>query len=305
MITKRTISLLLCASLPVGATLAAIPFLNTKPASAVSGQYIGLKLPYPNGQKKAVTGTHDRKNGRHALDFGMNSEDVLAIRGGKVYRATWDSSGGGNMLIIDHGDNYCSVYLHLNKFYVSVNEQVGQGQRIAQSGNTGTLPGGKTMPPHLHVSVTQKLNGSCSANQSQEIAMIFDEKKGSELNYPESIVSQNGVPFASTPYLPESRVSISGELVNLNVKASNLKDKTVYVSMWRDRYGTQAPASWSYQKKATGTSVDIGLGKIYSGVDYYVVASLTPIPKDEAARPPRSACYSTTGGLQLCNKVRR
>ncbi len=82
--------------------------------AGVPGQYKGLRLPYAAGQRRQVTGTHDRANGRHAIDFGMTLENVLAMRAGVVRTYTWDSSGGGNMLIIDHGDDFWRWWQYAN-----------------------------------------------------------------------------------------------------------------------------------------------------------------------------------------------
>ncbi|MDZ8065803.1 MAG: M23 family metallopeptidase [Nostoc sp. DedQUE08] len=285
--------------------------LSIKPPSAdavVYGQYKNIKLPFAAGQSRKVTGTHNRATGRHAIDFGMNKENVLAIRGGTVYRKAFDSEGGGNMLIIDHGDNFCSIYLHLNEFKVSEGQTVQQGQVIAISGNTTSV--GATLPYHLHVSVTQKVNGVCSANRSQEIAMFFDEMPTRELQYPEFITSQNRISSSSIPFASpvSSRLSMSSSTVDLTVNAANLPGKTVYVQMWRSTAYGYAPKEWNFSKVASGTSITFndldGPGNTFAGVSYYTIASLKPIPAGEAAKQ-RTSCFSATGGQYLCDTVRR
>ncbi len=304
--SKRTLFLLLFSSLTLGGTLATVPFLTAKPASAVSGQYTGIKLPYPNGQSRLVNrGGSAHASGRHAVDFDMKNEDVLAIKGGKVALATTDQYGG-KYLLIDHNDGFCSIYLHLNSFYVSQNQQVEQGQRIGQSGNTGNSSG-----PHLHLAVFQKRpNQGCNADPSQEVAMIFDEKPDRELVNPDKIVSKNGIPFASTPYLPSTVLTIGQQSIDLKVCAANLPNQVVSVSLWRPAVGQYAARSWPlYRQVATGNCVQFtnldGDGPTLSGVNYYTVASLSPIAADEAAKPPRSSCYGITGGLQLCDAKSR
>jgi len=68
---------------------------------------------------------------------------ILAPADGKVVRTGFDSSGGGNFMVVEQ-DGRASLYLHLNKFVVS-SGTVTQGQVIACSGTGGT-------GPHLHFS---------------------------------------------------------------------------------------------------------------------------------------------------------
>jgi hypothetical protein len=307
MIIKRTISLFLGASVLLGATSAAISFLNSKPASAVSGQYKGIKLPYAAGKSYQVTkdGSGHAGSGRHAIDFGMNKEDVLAIKGGKVVLAKADQYGG-KYLLIDHNDGYCSMYLHLDSFKVSPGQQIQQSQSIAKSGNTGNSSG-----PHLHLAVFQKKpNQPCNTNSSQEIAMIFDEKPSGELVKGDKIVSQNGTSNNSDIFKQpiSTSISVTKQAVNFRVCGSNLSGRTVYVQMWRDAAYGYSAKEWNTSKVATSTCTDFpdleGTGDSFSGVTYYTVASLTPTPAGEAAKK-RTSCWGTTGGKYLCDAGRR
>ncbi len=80
---------------------------------------------------------------------------ILAPDGGNVVRTGFDSSGGGNFLVLEHGGR-SSLYLHLNKFIVKSGE-VKQGDVIGCSGIGGT-------GPHLHFSaMTDKSLKSCIA----------------------------------------------------------------------------------------------------------------------------------------------
>jgi len=58
------------------------------------------------------------------------------------------NGGFGNEVIIHHGFGFMTVYAHLDKFYVSVGDEVDKGQKIAELGNTGYSTG-----PHLHYEV--------------------------------------------------------------------------------------------------------------------------------------------------------
>ena len=57
-------------------------------------------------------------------------------------------SGYGNTIIIDHPDNFQTLYAHLDKFNVKSGDSVDLKTIIAYSGNTG-----KSTGSHLHFSI--------------------------------------------------------------------------------------------------------------------------------------------------------
>lgn len=59
---------------------------------------------------------------------------VKAARSGQVTFSGSSIPGYGNMIMIDHGDNYYSVYAHNKSNVVKVNDRVSQGQKIALVG---------------------------------------------------------------------------------------------------------------------------------------------------------------------------
>ncbi len=170
--------------------LIVVSFANGTPhVSAAVGQYGGIGLPFPAGLQRAVTnaGNEHDGNGRHAIDFNLVNENVLAIHGGTVDSTGTDVGDGNVYIVIDHGDNYCSLYYHLSSIAITAGEEVNRGQIIATSGETGRATG-----PHLHLAVTRKGSGNgCSRSHSDEVAMLFDEVPERELVASDPIISQN------------------------------------------------------------------------------------------------------------------
>ncbi len=72
---------------------------------------------------------------------------VVAAGDGKVIFAA-DHGAYGNVVIIQHADNYFTVYAHNSKLLVQEGQTVKAGEKIALSGSTGRSSG-----PHLHFEV--------------------------------------------------------------------------------------------------------------------------------------------------------
>jgi LysM repeat protein len=77
---------------------------------------------------------------------------IYAADSGVVVTAGWNSSGYGNVIMIDHGNGYSTVYGHLSQINVSLCQGVTKGQVIGLAGSTGNSTGA-----HLHFEV--RLNG--------------------------------------------------------------------------------------------------------------------------------------------------
>lgn len=72
---------------------------------------------------------------------------VLSTADGIVIKVATEK-GWGNLIVIDHGDNYTTWYAHLKDFTVEKGQTVNKGQTIGHVGNTGYSTG-----PHLHYEV--------------------------------------------------------------------------------------------------------------------------------------------------------
>lgn len=88
--------------------------------------------------------------GHLGIDIQANEGDpVYAAGTGIVTMAQggWNY-GYGNVIQIDHGNGYVTIYAHLSAIYVSLCSPVGQGAVIGAAGNTGNSFGA-----HLHFEV--------------------------------------------------------------------------------------------------------------------------------------------------------
>jgi septal ring factor EnvC (AmiA/AmiB activator) len=71
---------------------------------------------------------------------GQGKSLILAVHPGKVVYADY-FQGYGNLLIVDHGMTYYTLYGHCSEFLAAVGDVVRTGQPVAVIGDTGSLKG--------------------------------------------------------------------------------------------------------------------------------------------------------------------
>ncbi len=72
-------------------------------------------------------------------------EPIYAADAGVVVFAGWSNWGYGNMVVIDHGNGWQTLYAHLSQWNVSCGQSLLQGNIVGLAGSTGNSSG-----PHLH-----------------------------------------------------------------------------------------------------------------------------------------------------------
>jgi septal ring factor EnvC (AmiA/AmiB activator) len=115
---------------PDAATIGGLATLKGKLALPVSGDIIGrFGRPRPEGGLawkglfiKAAEGT-----------------EVKAVAAGQVVHADW-LRGYGNLMVLDHGDGFLSVYGNNESLLKDVGQSVKAGEVVATVGNTGGNP---------------------------------------------------------------------------------------------------------------------------------------------------------------------
>lgn len=107
-----------------------------------------ISSPFNPRRKHPVTGRISPHNG---TDFATPiGTPVLSAGDGVVVKAQKHPLAG-NYVVVKHGREYVTRYLHLHRMLVKPGEHVTMGQRIALSGNTGRSTG-----PHLHYELIKK-----------------------------------------------------------------------------------------------------------------------------------------------------
>jgi septal ring factor EnvC (AmiA/AmiB activator) len=102
----------------------------------VEGNIINLFGAYRNTQFNVT-------NFRSGIDIKTDKgEPVRAVYTGKIMYASW-FKGYGNMMIIDHGTHYYTVYAHVEEMFKSTGDWVENGEVIATVGDTGSMSGAR------------------------------------------------------------------------------------------------------------------------------------------------------------------
>lgn len=123
----------------------AIVSVGTKPIPDVGS--VGF-LIHPSWYR--ITSYFGPRWGSHhnGIDFGVPyGTAIYAADGGTVTKAGWNG-GYGILVEITHINGMVTRYAHNSSTAVSVGQEVGQGQLISYSGNTGNSTG-----PHMHFEV--------------------------------------------------------------------------------------------------------------------------------------------------------
>jgi len=80
------------------------------------------------------------------IDIGGSlGNAIYASDNGVVVYAGWNNYGYGNVVVIDHGTGWQTLYAHMNSISVGCGQSVYQGSVIGALGSTGNSTG-----PHLH-----------------------------------------------------------------------------------------------------------------------------------------------------------
>jgi murein DD-endopeptidase MepM/ murein hydrolase activator NlpD len=137
-------------SAPVGITRdnpAIAQILGVGACGAVSGGAVGTgTFIWPANARYLSGNDYSPETNHRGIDIaGSIGSPVYATDSGVIVYAGWNDYGYGNMIMIDHGNGWQSLYAHLSEIDVICSQSVGQGDVIGLIGSTGNSTGA-----HLH-----------------------------------------------------------------------------------------------------------------------------------------------------------
>lgn len=141
-------------------------YTRDKPAtSSISGSacgvitsgYIGYgTFVWPTTETYLSGYDYDPSTNHRAIDIaGAIGNPIYAADAGVIVYSNWNKNGYGNLIVIDHGNGWQSVYAHLDTFAKYCGENVDQGEMIGTMGSTGNSTG-----PHLHFELRHENYGA-------------------------------------------------------------------------------------------------------------------------------------------------
>lgn len=120
---------------------------GTPPPPGIGFGNLRGRLPWPT-EGRIITAfgaqVHPRfgtRTFRNGVDIEANEgREVGAVYGGHVIYTGW-FKGYGNLIILDHDNEYYTLYAHMAEIGVKEGDDVRQGQRLGTVGDTGSLEG--------------------------------------------------------------------------------------------------------------------------------------------------------------------
>jgi murein DD-endopeptidase MepM/ murein hydrolase activator NlpD len=121
---------------------AVVPGKGRKSPGFYSGNLIYTGSGYFTWPVSPIIITQPYWSGHPAIDIDTYyRQPIFASDNGTVIFSGWDTTGYGNLIIIDHGNGYWTYYAHNSFNLVSAGQGVLQGEQIAESGSTGNSTG--------------------------------------------------------------------------------------------------------------------------------------------------------------------
>jgi len=105
-----------------------------------------LVFMWPSTERYLSGFDYSPETNHFAIDIaGQQGNPIFAADHGVVVYAGWNDYGYGEMIVIDHGAGWQTLYAHLSQINVSCGQEVMKGDTIGLMGSTG-----KSTGPHLH-----------------------------------------------------------------------------------------------------------------------------------------------------------
>jgi murein DD-endopeptidase MepM/ murein hydrolase activator NlpD len=138
------------AELPVAPPIRARLASTSEPVS-------GLTIPrhWPLDESGYITRGQVKAGGRDeahpGIDIAVAIGNLVRASGGATVRQTGQDPEYGLFVLLEHPEEYQTMYGHLSRILVTVGATVGAGQVVGLSGNSG-----RSTAPHLHFEIRQR-----------------------------------------------------------------------------------------------------------------------------------------------------
>lgn len=139
------------SSLPVA------PPVRARLVSRLPALSPGLGIPqyWPLDETGYITRGQVKAGGRDeahpGIDIAVSVGSVVRASGGAIVQQAGEDPEYGHFVLLDHSDEYQTMYGHLSRIIVTANATVAPGEVIGLTGNSG-----RSTAPHLHFEIRQR-----------------------------------------------------------------------------------------------------------------------------------------------------
>ena len=133
------------------------PPIRARLASAIPVQATGVSLPrhWPLDEAGYITRGQVKAGGRDeahpGIDIAVPVGNLVRASGGGTVRQAGQDPEYGLYVLLEHSDDYQTMYGHLSRTLVTSDATVAPGEVIGLSGNSG-----RSTAPHLHFEIRQR-----------------------------------------------------------------------------------------------------------------------------------------------------
>lgn len=111
----------------------------------------GWPLDEPGYVTRGQVGTGSQDEAHPGLDIAVPVGTLVRAAGGATVNQTGEDPEYGLFVLLNHPEDYQTMYGHLSRIIVTAGQEVEAGQVIGLSGNSG-----RSTAPHLHFEIRQR-----------------------------------------------------------------------------------------------------------------------------------------------------
>ena len=143
--------------LTIKSSLPVAPPIRARLASATAPPTPGLGIPqnWPLDETGYITRGQVKAGGRDeahpGIDIAVSTGSLVRASGGAIVQQAGEDPEYGHYVLLDHANEYQTMYGHLSRIIVTANATVAPGEVIGLTGNSG-----RSTAPHLHFEIRQR-----------------------------------------------------------------------------------------------------------------------------------------------------